>query len=91
MHTAPRGLVDLNMRPAHDHKVAMRNGILEVQFRCLQQGGHWGHSMRCNLGGSQLVSQPASGCAPRIQQVATDKVEQVVFEVMRELERRGVL
>ena len=59
MHTAPRGLVDLNMRPAHDHKVAMRNGILEVQFRCLQRGGHWGHSMQCNLGGSQLVSQPA--------------------------------
>jgi len=47
--------------------------------------------LHCILADFQLVSQPASGCAPRIQQVATDKVEQVVFEVMRELEKRGVL
>ena len=47
--------------------------------------------LHCILADFQLVGQPASGCAPRIQQVATDKVEQVVFEVMRELEKRGVL
>jgi 4-hydroxy-tetrahydrodipicolinate synthase len=46
--------------------------------------------LQCILADFELVDRPASGCAPRIQQAATDKVEQVVFEVMRELEKRGV-
>jgi hypothetical protein len=36
------------------------------------------------------VDRPAGGCAPRIQDIGADKVEQVVFEVMRELEKRGI-
>ena len=32
----------------------------------------------------------AEGCAPRTGQPATDKLEQVVFEVMHELEKRGI-
>ena len=35
--------------------------------------------------------RPPAGCAPRIRQPEQDKVEQVVFEVMRELEKRGVI
>ena len=40
---------------------------------------------------SWLVTPPAAGCAPRIGQIGPDKLEQVVFEVMHELEKRGVL
>src|SRR3954447_13314050 len=47
--------------------------------------------LHCILADFELVERPASGCAPRIQQPGPDKVEQVVFEVMRELEKRGVL
>ena len=47
--------------------------------------------LQCILADFELVDRPASGCAPRIQQVEADKVGQVVFEVMRELEKRGVL
>ena len=47
--------------------------------------------LQCILADFELVERPAAGCAPRIRQVETDKVEQVVFEVMRELEKRGVL
>ena len=46
--------------------------------------------LHCILADFELVDRPASGCAPRIGQVGPDKVEQVVFEVMRELEKRGV-
>src|SRR5271157_3817729 len=45
--------------------------------------------LQCILSDFELVERPAAGCAPRIQQIDTDKVEQVVFEVMRELEKRG--
>jgi 4-hydroxy-tetrahydrodipicolinate synthase len=44
----------------------------------------------CILADFELVDRPEPGCAPRIQEIGTDKVEQVVFEVMRELEKRGM-
>jgi len=47
--------------------------------------------LQCILADFELVDRPASGCAPRTQQICADKVEQVVFEVMRELERRGAI
>jgi len=47
--------------------------------------------LQCILADFELVDRPASGCAPRIGEIASDKVEQVVLEVMRELEKRGVL
>ncbi len=47
--------------------------------------------LHCILADFELVDPPASGCAPRVQEIGADKVEQVVFEVMRELEKRGVL
>jgi len=46
--------------------------------------------LQCILADVELVGRPAAGCAPRIQQASVDKVEQVVLEVMRELEKRGV-
>jgi 4-hydroxy-tetrahydrodipicolinate synthase len=47
--------------------------------------------LRCILADFELVERPAGGCAPRVQQPEQDKVEQVIFEVMRELEKRGVI
>jgi hypothetical protein len=47
--------------------------------------------LQCILADFELVDRPASGCAPRIQQIGADKVEQLVFAVMHELEQRGVL
>ena len=47
--------------------------------------------LRCILADFELVERPAEGCAPRIAQPATDKVQQMVLEVLRELEKRGVL
>ena len=47
--------------------------------------------LECILADFELVDRPASGCAPRIQEIGVDKLEQVVFEVMRELEKRGVV
>jgi 4-hydroxy-tetrahydrodipicolinate synthase len=47
--------------------------------------------LRCILADFDLVNPPAAGCAPRSGQIPADKVEQVVLEVMRELEKRGVL
>ena len=38
----------------------------------------------------ELIGRPPEGCAPRSGQPATDKLEQVVFEVMHELEKRGI-
>jgi len=46
--------------------------------------------LHCILADFELVDRPPSGCAPRIQQAGIDKAEQVVFEVMRELEKRGI-
>ncbi|HEY2019516.1 MAG TPA: dihydrodipicolinate synthase family protein [Bryobacteraceae bacterium] len=47
--------------------------------------------LQCVLADFELVNPPAAGCAPRIGQVEHDKLDQVVFEVMHELEKRGVL
>jgi dihydrodipicolinate synthase/N-acetylneuraminate lyase len=47
--------------------------------------------LQCILADFELVNPPAAGCAPRTGQAGADKVEQVVFEVMHELEKRGVL
>jgi 4-hydroxy-tetrahydrodipicolinate synthase len=47
--------------------------------------------LQCILADFELVERPAAGCAPRIREPGQDKVEQVIFEVMRELEKRGVL
>ena len=46
--------------------------------------------LQCILADFELVGRPPEGCAPRIGQPATDKLEQVVFEVMHELEKRGI-
>jgi 4-hydroxy-tetrahydrodipicolinate synthase len=47
--------------------------------------------LQCILADFELVDRPAEGCAPRISQPATDKLEQVVFEVMHELQKRGIV
>ena len=47
--------------------------------------------LQCILADFELVEPPAAGCALRTHQIETDKVEQVVLEVMRELEKRGVV
>ena len=47
--------------------------------------------LRCILADFELVGRPAEGCAPRSGQPATDKLEQVVFEVMHELQKRGIV
>jgi 4-hydroxy-tetrahydrodipicolinate synthase len=46
--------------------------------------------LQCILADFELVGRPPEGCAPRTGQPATDKLEQVVFEVMHELEKRGI-
>ena len=47
--------------------------------------------LQCILADFELVDRPASGCAPRIREIGTDKVEQLVYEVLHELEKRGVV
>jgi 4-hydroxy-tetrahydrodipicolinate synthase len=47
--------------------------------------------LQCILADFELVDRPAAGCAPRIREIGTDKVEQLVFEVLHELEKRGVV
>ena len=47
--------------------------------------------LQCILADFELVDRPAAGCAPRVREAGQDKVEQVIFEVMRELEKRGVI
>ena len=46
--------------------------------------------LQCILADFELVSRPPEGCAPRTGQPATDKLEQVVFAVLHELQKRGV-
>ena len=46
--------------------------------------------LQCILADFELVGRPPEGCAPRTGEPATDKLEQVVFEVMHELEKRGI-
>lgn len=47
--------------------------------------------LQCILADFELVARPAAGCAVRGHQIEQDKVEQVVFEVMHELQKRGVI
>ncbi len=47
--------------------------------------------LRCILSDFGLVAPPATGCAPRTGLPAEDKIAQIVFGVMRELEERGVV
>ena len=47
--------------------------------------------LECILADFQLVARPAEGCPPRTGDPGRDQGEQVVFQVMRELEKRGVL
>lgn len=47
--------------------------------------------LHCILADFGFVDQPAEGCAPRTRQPDTDKVAQIVFEVMNVLETRGVI
>ncbi len=47
--------------------------------------------LQCILADFELVEAPASGCAPRIHQPEQDKIKQVVWDVLFELEKRGVV
>ncbi len=47
--------------------------------------------LQCILADFEVVGRPAEGCAPRTGQPAADKLEQVVFAVMHELQKRGVV
>jgi 4-hydroxy-tetrahydrodipicolinate synthase len=44
--------------------------------------------LQCMLADFDVVARPPEGCAPCTPPPATDKLEQAVFEVMRELEKR---
>jgi dihydrodipicolinate synthase/N-acetylneuraminate lyase len=46
--------------------------------------------LQCILADFDVVDRPAAGCAPRIGQPQPDKIEQMVYEVMHALEKRGV-
>jgi len=46
--------------------------------------------LQCILADFELVNRPAAGCAPRIRQIEDDKTEQLVWQVLHELEKRGV-
>jgi 4-hydroxy-tetrahydrodipicolinate synthase len=47
--------------------------------------------LQCIQADFGLVSPPAEGCPVRTRDIGHDKLEQVVFEVMHELEKRGVI
>ena len=47
--------------------------------------------LQCILSDFGMVAPPASGCAPRTGGVEQDKIAQVVFQVMKVLEDRGVV
>jgi dihydrodipicolinate synthase/N-acetylneuraminate lyase len=46
--------------------------------------------LQCILADFELVDRPPAGCPPRDGPTEHDKLQQVVFEVMHELEKRGV-
>ena len=50
-----------------------------------------GEVLRCILAEFGAVDPPAAGCAPRTGLVTADKTSQIVYEVLHELERRGLL
>ena len=47
--------------------------------------------LQCILADFELVAPPAAGCPVRTRHIEQDKLEQVVFEVMTELQKRGVV
>jgi 4-hydroxy-tetrahydrodipicolinate synthase len=47
--------------------------------------------LKCILADFGLVEPPPEGCAPRIRNAREDKIGQIVFEVMKALEEKGVL
>ncbi|MBZ5581627.1 MAG: dihydrodipicolinate synthase family protein [Acidobacteriia bacterium] len=47
--------------------------------------------LQCILADFALVAPPPEGCPPRTGQPPQDKLGQVVFEVMHELEKRGLI
>jgi 4-hydroxy-tetrahydrodipicolinate synthase len=47
--------------------------------------------LQCILADFELVDRPAAGCPPRTGEIGHDKMEQVVFEVIHELEKRRIL
>jgi 4-hydroxy-tetrahydrodipicolinate synthase len=47
--------------------------------------------LQCILADFGLVDAPGAGCAPRTAQPERDKIEQLVYEVMSALEKRGAL
>ena len=47
--------------------------------------------LQCILSDTGLVPPPPEGCPPRTRIIEQDKVSQVVFEVMDELSRRGII
>ena len=47
--------------------------------------------LQCILSDFGVVGAPAGGCATRTTQIESDRVSQVVFEVMSALEKRGVI
>jgi 4-hydroxy-tetrahydrodipicolinate synthase len=47
--------------------------------------------LQCLMSETGFAAPPAAGCAPRTGRASDDKVSQIVFEVMHELERRGVV
>lgn len=55
------------------------------------EGNSLAKVLHCILADFELVSPPAGGCAPRIRQPEQDKIKQVVWDVLQELEKRGVV
>jgi 4-hydroxy-tetrahydrodipicolinate synthase len=47
--------------------------------------------LQCILADFGMVQRPAGGCAPRVRESPRDATEQVVHEVMRTLEERGLI
>jgi dihydrodipicolinate synthase/N-acetylneuraminate lyase len=47
--------------------------------------------LQCILSDFGMAAPPAAGCAPRTGSADEDKIAQIVYEVMSELEKRGVL
>ena len=47
--------------------------------------------LQCILADFELVERPTAGCATRVAQPERDNMEQVVLQVIRELEKRGVV
>ena len=47
--------------------------------------------LKCILADFDLVAPPPEGCPPRTRNLRDDKIGQIVYEVMRTLEERGIL